>query len=96
MNEIFILKALKAIVEIALYSMIGQGIVGLLAGASKENNFVYVLLRIITSPATKLVRLLMPKVILDRYIPIITFGILVWVFIGLTFALAHQIANASL
>jgi hypothetical protein len=85
----FLIRALKAITEVALLSLIGQGIVGLLAGASRDNNFVFVLFRIIASPFTKLVRFVLPKkLVLDRFIPYITFGVLIWAWGGLIIWLA--------
>ncbi|EIJ42250.1 hypothetical protein BegalDRAFT_1355 [Beggiatoa alba B18LD] len=70
---------LKAIVEIALFALIGQGILYVLAGQARQHNPFYVLLQIITSPATKLIRLLMPRVIIDRHISVLTFFLLLWV-----------------
>ncbi len=85
MNLDFVLQVLKALTEVALLSMVGQGIVGLMAGATRNNNFVFVLLGIIASPATKTVRAIMPKAVIDRYIPYITFAILFWLWVGLFF-----------
>lgn len=59
---------LKALNEIALMSMLGQGILWLLAGKRREGNVVYGILRTITSPVMKLARALTPRVVLDQHI----------------------------
>jgi hypothetical protein len=83
MNIDFILQIIKALVEVALLSIVGQGIVGLMAGAARNNNFVFVLFGIIASPATKTVRAIVPKHVVDRYIPHITFAILSLLWLGI-------------
>lgn len=84
-----LLRALKALVEVAGFALIGQGLVSLFAGANRERNFVYALLRVITSPATRLVRLIMPKVVQDRFIPIITFGVLFWLWVAIIVSIIY-------
>lgn len=87
------LKAFKAIVEIAGYALIGQGLVSLFAGADRDQNFVYVLLRIVTSPATRIVRFIMPKVVQDRFIPVLTFGVLFWVWVAIYVSIVYVSAK---
>ncbi len=84
--DLFILKILKALVDVALWSLVGQGLVGLLAGARRGTNPIYQLFQIITKPAVKVVRFITPKVILDRNIPIVTFFLLLWLSIFLAWA----------
>lgn len=74
-------SALKLIAEIALMAMAGQWLLGLLAGAKRESNFFYQLLGVVTRPFTKLARLISPRIVLDRHIPLAAFLMLVslWV-----------------
>jgi hypothetical protein len=84
-----LLRAMKAMTEIAGFALLGQGLVSLFSGAHRDQNFVYVLLKIVTSPATKLMRFIFPRVVQDRFIPVITFGVLFWVWVALIFAIAY-------
>ena len=59
---------LKAINEIALMALISQGALYLLAGAKRDGNFVYFILKSITLPVMKFTRLITPRVILDQHI----------------------------
>ncbi|ALG66884.1 hypothetical protein [Beggiatoa leptomitoformis] len=74
-----IIIILKGLVEIALFALLGQGILYLLAGQTRQHNPFYTLLQIITLPALKLTRLLMPRVIVDKHIGIITFFLVLWI-----------------
>lgn len=73
--------SVKLVVEIALMALAGQFLLGLLAGAKRDSNFFYKLLQVLTEPLTKAVRLITPKVVIDRHIPLAAFVLLsmVWV-----------------
>lgn len=58
----------KAICEVLALTMLGQGLLWLIAGSARENNFVYKLFSAVTRPVMRLARLLMPRFVLDRYI----------------------------
>jgi hypothetical protein len=88
MDPEFLLRALKAIVEVAGFSYLGQGLVAVFSGANRDKNVIYQVFRIITGPVTRATRLLMPKFIPDRHIPFIAFGLLMWVWIFLIFGIA--------
>lgn len=59
---------LKAINEIALMALISQGALYLLAGARRDGNFIYFILKTITMPVMKFARLITPRIILDQHI----------------------------
>lgn len=84
--ELFLISAMRLLVEVAGYTLIGQGILAVLAGKSRERNVVYRLMQTISSPAVKLVRLVTPRVIVDRHVPFVAFFLLFWLWIGLTIA----------
>ncbi len=59
---------LKALIEIAGFSLLGQGVLYLFAGASRERNFAYIMLKTLTAPVFRLARFIAPRFILDRHI----------------------------
>lgn len=59
-----------------MWSLIGQGLLGLLIGRRRETNFFYRFLSQITRPAIVATRFLMPKVIPDQHIGLIAVGLL--------------------
>ena len=70
----------KLIAEIALMALLSQWLLGLLAGAKRETNLFYKLLQVITGPFIKVTRLISPRFVLDRHVPLGAFLLLsvVW------------------
>jgi uncharacterized protein YggT (Ycf19 family) len=83
---LLLVASLKLIVEIALMALVGQWVVGLLAGAGRDRNVFYRLLEVMTAPFIKLVRRITPRIVLDRHVPLVTFALLsvVWVALAAT------------
>lgn len=67
---LLVVSAIKLIAEIALMALIGQWLLGLLAGAKRDGNFFYQTLGVLTKPFVKGVRLMTPRVVIDRHIPL--------------------------
>jgi hypothetical protein len=88
MEPEFLLRALKAVVEVAGFAYLGQGLVAVFSGARRDQNVIYQVFRIVTGPVTRATRFLMPKFIPDRHIPFIAFGLLLWVWVFVIVGLA--------
>lgn len=84
--EILIISILRVVVEVAGYSLLGQGLLAILAGAKREENLFYRILKTIASPVVRVVRLITPRFVIDAHIPFITFFLLFWVWIVLALA----------
>ena len=82
--ELYLLTILRALAEVAGMFLLAQGALFLLVGGRHQENFVYQLFRIITRPAISVTRLIVPKAIVDRYIPIVAFMLLfcVWILLA--------------
>jgi hypothetical protein len=74
----------KLIAEIALMAMVGQWVLGLLAGAKKDQNLFYQILAIIGRPFVRVARLLTPKLVLDRHVPLVAFFLLIFIWLAAT------------
>ncbi|MDH5265058.1 MAG: hypothetical protein OEX21_09940 [Betaproteobacteria bacterium] len=88
MEPEFLLRALKAMVEVAGFAYLGQGLVALFSGTGRDQNVIFQVFRIVTGPVTRATRFLMPRFIPDRHIPYVAFGLLLWVWIFLIVGLA--------
>jgi hypothetical protein len=84
--ELFVLSIIRVMVEVAGYTLLGQGVLALFAGKSRDTNVVYRLMQTVTSPAVRLVRLITPGFVIDRHIPFVAFFLLFWLWIGLAVA----------
>lgn len=65
---LLIVSIFKAFGEILALSLLGQGLLWLIAGKSRETNVVYRMFAIITRPVMRLARLITPRFVLDRHI----------------------------
>jgi hypothetical protein len=81
MDPEFLWRALKAIVEVAGFSYLGQALVAAFAGARRRENVIYQIFKILTNPIERATRFVMPKFIPDRHIPFVAFGILLWIWV---------------
>lgn len=79
--DLFIVKILHTLVFVAMSALLGQGAVGLLSGARRAKNPIYVLFQVITKPVIRFTRWLTPKVILDQHIPFVAFFLMFWLWI---------------
>lgn len=84
--ELFIVTALRALVEVAGCFMLGQGILYVLAGRKRSDNFVYQLFSILTRPVFRATRAITPRLVRDEHIPYAAFLLLLWLWIGLGIA----------
>lgn len=83
--ELLILSILRALTEVAMLSLLGQGLVAFLSGARRSTNPIYQLFNVVTGPVVKAVRVVTPKVIIDRHLPFVTFFLLFWLWILLAY-----------
>lgn len=76
---------LRALVEVAMLFLLGQGLLALLAGSRRHTNAIYRLFLIVTAPVLKIARKLASQQIIDRHLPYIAFALLFWCWIGLAY-----------
>lgn len=75
---------LKALTEIAGVAFLGQGVLWVIAGSKRDQNLVYKLFKTLTSPITRVTRVITPRVIIDAHIGLVAFFLLVVLWLGLT------------
>jgi len=83
--ELLIISILRALTEVALLTLFGQGLLALLAGSRRATNPVYRVFQVITGPVIRTVRLITPRLVIDRHIPVVTFFLLFWLWIFLAY-----------
>ena len=84
--ELFILGVVRALVEVSLLFLLGQGLLALLAGPRRHDNTIYQLFLLLTKPVLKIVRKISPPQIIDRHLPVVAFFLLFWLWIALAYA----------
>ena len=93
MYEIIVI--LKALTEVAGVAMLGQGILWVIAGSKREQNAVYQLFRVLTSPVMRATRLITPRVVLDQHLGLVAFFLLVVLWVVLTALKIKMVLDAS-
>jgi len=79
------LSAVKLVCEIALMALLGRGLLYVLAGPRRNDNFFYQLLCVLTRPFTATVRRVTPHQVADEHVPLVAFFLLVIVWAVVTF-----------
>jgi len=79
-----IIVILKALTEVAGVAFLGQGVLWVIAGAKRDQNIVYNLFKTVTSPVTRLTRIITPRVIIDAHIGLVAFFLLIVLWLVLT------------
>ena len=69
----------KLIAEIALMALLG-----LLAGAKRDKNIFYQLLQIVGRPFVALARLVSPRFVVERHLPLVAFFLLLFLWLAVT------------
>lgn len=69
-------SSVKLVAEIALLALLGQWVLGLLAGRKRDTNVFYQLFQVLTGPFVRGARLITPRVVLDRHVPAVAFLLL--------------------
>lgn len=83
--ELLILGVLRALVEVAMLFLLGQGLLALLAGRRRHGNTMYRLFLIVTAPVLKIARKIAPPQIIDRHLPVLAFFLLFWLWLGMAY-----------
>lgn len=81
---LMLVEILKLLAEIALLSLAGQWVLGLLAGAKRDQNLFYQVFQIVTKPLVAGARLISPRVVLDRHLPLVAFLVLTFLWLVVT------------
>ena len=89
------LRVVKAIVEVAGFAYVGQAILVVFAGAMRQQNLFYRILRVVTDPITRATRFVMPRFMPDRHMPWIAFGLLFWLWFFLIVGIVYVRRTAA-
>jgi len=88
-----VVATLRMLVEIALFSLIGQGVLYALSGPSRDQNVFYMVLKTLASPAMRVARWASPKFVVDRHVGWVALFLLAILWVAL--AIAKQIIAAT-
>jgi hypothetical protein len=82
-SQLQIILIIKALTEVAGVAFLGQGVLWIIAGAKRGENLVYKLFQLLTSPVTRVTRLITPRVVLDQHIGMVAFFLVLVLWVAL-------------
>ena len=94
--ELLVVKMLKALFEVAGVFMLGQGLLYVLAGSRRNDNFVYQLFTLLTRPVFRLTRAITPRLVRDDHIWVAALLLLFWLWICAFAAKAYICVSQNL
>lgn len=80
---VFAISALRAVIEMLGWCLIGKAVLGLLGGGRGGGNPVYAFFDLVTSPPRKLLGSCLPKGLAEAWIDLLTFAVLFASWVGL-------------
>lgn len=84
-HELLLVVALKALAELAGLFLTGRGLLYVLIGQKREVNGVYQLFSLLTDPLIHATRIITPRMVTDRHIPVAAALLVFWVWLGATY-----------
>lgn len=94
--ELIVVSMVRAVVEIAGWFMLGQGLLYVLAGRRRSDNVVYQLFTLLTRPVMRITRAITPRVVRDEHIPLAAFILVLWLWISLGIAKRYICVSQNL
>ena len=94
--ELLAATILKALVEVAAAFMLGQGVLYVLAGSRRQDNFVYQLFALLTRPVFRLTRAITPRLVRDDHIWVAALLLLFWLWLCAFAAKAYICTSQNL
>ena len=91
--EITLVSIVRALVEVAMLMLAGRGMLWLFGPKARQGNFVYDILTIGVMPFIKATRAITPRIVQDAHIPLATFLLVFFVWLGLGIAKAAMCAS---
>ncbi len=91
----FAATVIKALIEVALLALLGQGILYVFAGAGRNQNLIYRMFATVTRPAMKAARFITPRFVLDQHIGLVAFLLLAILWVAAVFMKVHFFLQQS-
>ena len=91
-----LLNLMQLVLYIALLTLVGQGVLHVLAGPGRSGNVFYRLLQLVGSPFTRTVRRLAPRALGDSQVAWLTFALLAVLYAAVTVARADWCISGGL
>jgi len=80
------LNVFQLVLYIGLLALLGQGVLHILAGARRDDNFVYQLFQIVNKPWVEAARWISPAKVSPQHVPVVAFCVMAVLYLAVTLA----------
>ena len=94
-TELLLVVIVKALAELAGMFLLGRGLLWVLAGRKRMDNIFYQVLSVVTDPLLRFTRWIAPRVVLDSHIPLVAFGLVLWVWLAIVFWVLPEMCSSG-
>ena len=94
-TELLLVVIVKALAELAGMFLLGRGVLWVLAGGKRMDNIFTQVIAILTDPVIRAVRWIMPRAVLDSYMPAIAFGLVAWIWLAIVFWVLPEMCSSG-
>jgi hypothetical protein len=81
LHMLLFVSAVKLVAEMGLMCLLAQWLLGLLAGAKRDDNLFYQLFQVLTRPFIQAARWMAPKKVLDRHMLLVAACLLFFIWL---------------
>jgi hypothetical protein len=93
--ELLLVVMAKALVELAGMFLLGRGVLHLLVGAKRDTNIFYQVICVVTNPVIRATRWIAPRFIVDRHMPFLAFGLVLWIWLAIVLWLLPALCGSA-
>jgi hypothetical protein len=90
-----VVVVLKAVAEVAGLALLGQGVLAMLAGPTRDKNVFYRVLAVMTSPVRTAARWLLPRFVVDQHIGLAAFALVMMLWVVLYIAKVYLVLRIA-
>lgn len=82
--DLLVATILKALAELVGLFLIGRGLIAILVKFMRqapERNVIFQLFVVLTKPIINLARMITPRFVVDRHLPLVAFLLVIWIYV---------------
>ena len=94
-TELLLVVMLKALAELAGMFLLGRGLLWVLAGGKRMDNIFFQVIAVVTDPVIRAARWVVPRAVMDSYMPAIAFGMVAWIWLAIVFWVLPEMCSSG-
>jgi hypothetical protein len=93
--ELLLVVIAKALAELGGLFLLGRGLLYILAGQRRAQNIFYQVFCIVTNPIVRAARVVTPRIVVDRHIPVVACVLLLWIWLAIVLWVLPEMCSSG-